>query len=134
MIYLDNAATTLKKPESVIDAVANAMRTMGNSSRGTHEVSLGTSRTVFDTRMKLAEFFGTDKPENVVFTSNSTEALNIAIRGTVGKGDHVITTELEHNSVLRPVFLLESEYGAEVSIAHSDEQGRVDYEEIEDLI
>lgn len=134
MIYLDNAATTLKKPEAVIEAVAEAMRTMGNSSRGTHAVSLTSSRTVFDTRLKLAEFFGTDKPENVVFTSNSTEALNIAIRGTVQKGDHVITTELEHNSVLRPVFLLESEYGVEVSIAHSDEQGRVDYDEIESLV
>ena len=97
-------------------------------------MSLTSSRTVFDTRLKLAEFFGTDKPENVVFTSNSTEALNIAIRGTVQKGDHVITTELEHNSVLRPVFLLESEYGVEVSIAHSDEQGRVDYDEIESLV
>ena len=134
MIYLDNAATTLKKPEAVIEAVAEAMRTMGNSSRGTHAVSLTSSRTVFDTRLKLAEFFGTDKPENVVFTLNSTEALNIAIRGTVQKGDHVITTELEHNSVLRPVFLLESEYGVEVSIAHSDEQGRVDYDEIESLV
>ena len=83
MSYLDNAATTLHKPETVIEAVAHAMRTLGNSSRGTHSVSLDSARTVFDTRMKLAEFFGASSPENVVFTMNSTEALNIAIRGTL---------------------------------------------------
>ena len=115
MIYLDNAATTLKKPESVIEAVASAMRSMGNSSRGTHEVSLGTSRTIFDTRIKLAEFFGADDPENVVFTCNSTEALNIAIRGTLSEGDHVITSVLEHNSVLRPLYLMAREKGVSLS-------------------
>lgn len=134
MIYLDNAATTLHKPEAVIEAVANAMRTLGNSSRGTHEVSLTSARTVFETRLRLAEFFGIGEPERVVFTLNSTEALNIAIRGTLQKGDHVITTELEHNSVLRPLYLLEREYGVELSVAKADELGRVDYEEIEDLI
>ncbi|MBQ6607496.1 MAG: aminotransferase class V-fold PLP-dependent enzyme, partial [Firmicutes bacterium] len=134
MIYLDNAATTLKKPESVIDAVANAMRTMGNSSRGTHEASLGTSRTIFDTRIKLAEFFGADDPENVIFTCNSTEALNIAIRGTVHDGDHVITSVLEHNSVLRPLYLLESESKVSLSFLSSDEKGDIDPEEIRELV
>ena len=134
MIYLDNAATTLHKPEAVIEAVAQAMRTMGNSSRGTHSASLGSSRTVFDTRVKLAEFFGAVGPENVVFTSNSTEALNIAIRGTLKAGDHAITTELEHNSVLRPLYLLEAEGGVELSVAHADTDGNVDYGEIESLI
>ena len=134
MIYLDNAATTLQKPEAVIEAVAQAMRTMGNSSRGTHSASLGSSRTVFDTRVKLAEFFGAAGPENVVFTSNSTEALNIAIRGTLSAGDHAITTELEHNSVLRPLYLLEAEGGVELGVAHADTDGNVDYDEIESLI
>lgn len=134
MIYLDNAATTLKKPETVIDAVANAMRTMGNSSRGTHEVSLGTSRTIFDTRIKLAEFFGADDPENVIFTCNSTEALNIAIRGTVSEGDHVITSVLEHNSVLRPLYLLEKEKGVSLSFMNSDSRGNIDPEEIRELL
>ncbi len=134
MIYLDNAATTLKKPEQVIDAVVNAMRTMGNSSRGTHEVSLGTSRTIFDTRIKLAEFFGADDPENVIFTCNSTEALNIAIRGTVSEGDHVITSVLEHNSVLRPLYLLEKEKGVSLSFMSSDSRGNIDPEEIRELL
>ena len=134
MIYLDNAATTLKKPESVIDAVANAMRTMGNRSRGTHEASLGTSRTIFDTRIKLAEFFGADDPENVIFTCNSTEALNIAIRGTVHYGDHVITSVLEHNSVLRPLYLLESESKVSLSFLSSDEKGDIDPEELRELV
>ena len=134
MIYLDNAATTLKKPESVIEAVASAMRSMGNSSRGTHEVSLGTSRTIFDTRIKLAEFFGADDPENVIFTCNSTEALNIAIRGTVSEGDHVITSVLEHNSVLRPLYLLEKEKGVSLSFMNSDSRGNIDPEEIRELL
>lgn len=134
MIYLDNAATTIHKPETVIDAVANAMRTMGNSSRGTHETSLESSRTVFDTRMKLAEFFGADDPTKVIFTNNSTEALNIAIRGLVGEGDHIITTECEHNSVLRPLYLLEEEGVAELSILRADREGRVCPDEIETLI
>lgn len=134
MIYLDNAATTLHKPETVIEAVAHAMRTLGNSSRGTHSVSLDSARTVFDTRMKLAEFFGASSPENVVFTMNSTEALNIAIRGTLKAGDHAITTEMEHNSVLRPLYLLESEFGVGLSIAEADPYGVVDYDELEGLI
>lgn len=134
MIYLDNAATTLKKPESVIEAVASAMRSMGNSSRGTHEVSLGTSRTIFDTRIKLAEFFGADDPENVVFTCNSTEALNIAIRGTLSEGDHVITSVLEHNSVLRPLYLMAKEKGVSLSFMSSDSKGSIDPEELRELV
>lgn len=134
MIYLDNAATTLYKPDCVIDAVAEAMRTLGNSSRGTHESSLSTSRTVFETRMKLAEFFGAEGPENVVFTMNSTEALNIAIRGLVRPGDHVITTELEHNSVLRPLYHLLKEKVITLSILKADKKGNVNLEEIAGLI
>ena len=134
MIYLDNAATTLYKPDCVIDAVAEAMRTLGNSSRGTHESSLSTSRTVFETRMKLAEFFGAEGPENVALTMNSTEALNIAIRGLVRPGDHVITTELEHNSVLRPLYHLLKEKAITLSILKADKKGNVDLEEIAGLI
>ena len=134
MIYLDNAATTLYKPESVIDAVSNAMRTMGNSSRGTHESSLNTARTIFDTRMKLAEFFGAESPERVIFTMNSTEALNIAIRGIISEEDHVITSVLEHNSVLRPLFLLEKQKNVSLSFLQADEKGSIDPEEIRSLV
>lgn len=134
MIYLDNAATTLHKPEQVIEAVAEAMRSMGNSSRGTHSGSLAASRTIYATREKLARFFGCPRADHVVFTCNSTEALNIAISGTIGAGDHVITTDLEHNSVLRPLYRLQDEKGTAVSFVPADRQGRIDYADFERLL
>ena len=134
MIYLDNAATTLHKPEQVIEAVADAMRSMGNSSRGTHSGSLSASRTIYATREKLARFFGCPRADHVVFTCNSTEALNIAISGTIGAGDHVITTDLEHNSVLRPLYRLQDEKGTAVSFVPADRQGCIDYADFEQLI
>ena len=106
MIYLDNAATTRQKPQPVIDAVVSAMTTLGNSARGTHEGSLSASRMIYGTREKLATFFNCPRPDHVVFTANSTEALNMAICGLLDPGDHVISTDLEHNSVLRPLYRL----------------------------
>ena len=94
MIYLDNAATTLRKPPQVIDAVARAMGSFGNSARGTHEGALTASRTIYNTRCKLAALFGCPRPDHVAFTANSTEALNIAIHGLVRPGDHVLSTDL----------------------------------------
>ena len=99
MIYLDNAATTLHKPPEVAEAVKNAILTAGNASRGAHGVSLSASRMVFETRSKLAKLFGCPRADHVVFTANSTEALNIALYGLFSSGDHVISTDLEHNSV-----------------------------------
>ena len=96
MIYLDNAATTRQKPQPVIDAVVSAMTTLGNSARGTHEGSLSASRMIYGTREKLATFFNCPRPDHVVFTANSTEALNMAICGLLNPGDHVIATDLEH--------------------------------------
>ena len=104
MIYLDNAATTLHKPPEVAEAVKNAILTAGNASRGAHGVSLSASRMVFETRSKLAKLFGCPRADHVVFTANSTEALNIALYGLFSSGDHVISTDLEHNSVLRPLY------------------------------
>ena len=115
MIYLDNAATTRQKPQPVIDAVVSAMTTLGNSARGTHEGSLSASRMIYGTREKLATFFNCPRPDHVVFTANSTEALNMAICGLLDPGDHVIATDLEHNSVLRPLYRLEREQGVAVS-------------------
>ena len=109
MIYFDNAATTLHKPHEVIEAVVHAMTTAGNASRGTHTGSLAASRTVYETRKKIADFFHCSRADHVIFTLNSTEALNIAICGTLGKGDHIISTDLEHNSVLRPLYHLEGQ-------------------------
>ena len=133
MIYLDNAATTRIKPKVVVEAVAEALTTLGNAERGTHSASLGASRTVFSTRMKLAKFFNAEGPSNIVFTMNATESLNIAIKGILVKGDAVITTCLEHNSVLRPLYQLRDE-GVELSFVSADKLGRPNYEEFESLI
>ena len=134
MIYLDNAATTLHKPQQVIDAVVHAMQSMGNCARGTHEEALDAARTVYDARVRLASLFGCPRVDHVAFTANSTEALNIAINGLIGPGDHVISTDLEHNSVLRPLYRLEAEHGAELSFVPADKLGNVDYEDFERLM
>ncbi|HCU08392.1 MAG TPA: cysteine desulfurase [Clostridiales bacterium] len=134
MIYLDNAATTLQKPPQVIEAVAEAMHSLGNSARGTSSGSLRASRTVYEARVKIAELLGCPKAEHVVFTCNSTEALNIAINGTILPGDHVISTDLEHNSVLRPLYRLEAEQGVELSFVPADANGNVSYKDFETLI
>lgn len=130
MIYLDNAATTMQKPEAVIRAVTDALCTMGNAGRGGHDASLDASRIIYDTRERLAQLFHAESPKQIVFTMNSTESLNIAIKGIIEKGDHVITTALEHNSVLRPLYEME-EKGAELTILSSDRQGRIDYADFE---
>ena len=128
MIYFDNAATTLHKPPEVIEAVVHAMTTAGNASRGTHTGSLAASRTVYETRKKIADFFHCSRADHVIFTSNSTEALNIAICGTLGKGDHIISTDLEHNSVLRPLYHLE-EQGASLTFLSANKKGCIDYDD-----
>ena len=128
MIYFDNAATTLHKPHEVIEAVVHAMTTAGNASRGTHTGSLAASRTVYETRKKIADFFHCSRTDHVIFTSNSTEALNIAICGTLGKGDHIISTDLEHNSVLRPLYHLE-EQGASLTFLSANKKGCIDYDD-----
>lgn len=134
MIYLDNAATTLHKPPQVAEAMINAMQSMGNSSRGTHAGSMAASHTVYDARVKLAKLFGCPRADHVVFTANITESLNIAINGLIGKGDHVITTDCEHNSVLRPLYRLEDEQGVELSFVSADKQGNLDYDAFERLM
>lgn len=133
MIYLDNAATTMHKPQEVVDAVAAAMCSMGNAGRGAHAASLGASRTVFETRERLAAFFHAENPKQIVFTANSTESLNVALKGTLNPGEHVISTVLEHNSVLRPLYALE-EQGVEVTLLKSNLQGMIDYEDFERAI
>ena len=134
MIYLDNAATTLRKPQQVIDAVAEAMGALGNSARGTHGGSLAASRVVYGAREKAAALFGCPRADHVVFTCNSTEALNIAIHGGIPAGSHVISTDLEHNSVLRPLYRLEREGRASLSFVPADRRGRIDYADFERLL
>lgn len=126
MIYFDNAATTLHKPKSVIDAVCTAMQTLGNSGRAAHDQALDAARTVYDAREKIARLFGCRRSANVAFTCNATEALNTAIFGLIGPGDHVISTDLEHNSVLRPLYALQSR-GTQVDFLPADGSGNIDY-------
>lgn len=132
MIYLDNAATTLHKPPEVAEAVKQAILTAGNAARGAHCVSLAASRTVFETRQKLAQLFSCPREDYVVFTMNSTEALNIAIYGLLSPGNHVISTDLEHNSVLRPLYDLQTR-GVFVDFVPADRLGNVRYEDFEAL-
>lgn len=133
MIYLDNAATTMHKPQEVIDAVVAAMSSMGNAGRGANDASLSASRIIYDTRDRLCRLLGGTSPKQVVFTNNSTESLNIAIRGLLEPGDHVITTMLEHNSVLRPLYEMEKK-GVELTIVKSNEKGTLDIADIEAAI
>lgn len=133
MIYLDNAATTLHKPSCVIDAVAAAMQSLGNSGRGVHSGSLAAGRTIFAAREALAAFFGLDAPERVIFTANSTEALNIAIFGLLNAADHVISTDLEHNSVLRPLYRLQAA-GMGLDFVPADRLGNIDYADFSRLL
>ena len=134
MIYLDNAATTLQKPPQVVDAVVQAMGSFGNSARGTHEGALAASRIIYDTRCKLASLFGCKRADHVAFTCNSTEALNAAIHGCIRSGEHVISTDLEHNSVLRPLYRLEAEENVSVSFVPADKRGDIDYADFERLL
>ncbi len=133
MIYLDNAATTMHKPKEDIDAVVCAMSSMGNAGRGANEASLSASRIIYDTREKLCRFFHGENPRQIVFTNNSTESLNIAIKGLLNPGDHVITTMLEHNSVLRPLYEMK-EKGVGLTIIESDKNGRFRLEDMEAAI
>jgi cysteine desulfurase family protein len=133
MIYFDNAATSFHKPKEVAEAVYDAILTMGNASRGVHDAALSSMHVLYDTRCMLAQLFHADGPEQVAFTSNSTEALNIAIQGTLQAGDHVITTCLEHNSVLRPLYLMQ-ERGVGLSILSADKDGNVLYEQLPELL
>ena len=130
MIYLDNAATSRRKPQEVIDAVVFAITSLGNAGRGTTEAALDAARTIYGARDKIAGFFGVKNPKQVVFTANSTESLNIAIHGLIKPGDHVISSVMEHNSVLRPLYERE-EAGAELTLIECDEKGRLLTDDIE---
>ena len=104
MIYFDNAATTGKKPTEVIRAVDGALRELSaNPGRSGHNASLKTADAVYSVREKTAEFFGASGAENVVFTLNCTHSINCVIKGVLKKGEHAVTSSLEHNSVMRPL-------------------------------
>lgn len=112
MIYLDNAATTFPKPESVYAEAMRVMRSCGgNPGRGSHQMALAAAEEVYRTREAVADFFGSRSPERVVLTQNATHALNVALRGILRQGDHILFSELSHNSVRRPILALAKERG-----------------------
>ncbi|TWH47214.1 aminotransferase class V-fold PLP-dependent enzyme [Sporomusa sp. KB1] len=126
MIYFDNAATSLPKPPTVGRAVLAAINTFGGAGRGGHPASLAATRCIFQARKAVAELLGAAAGQTA-FTANATESLNIAISGLLTREDHVITTALEHNSVLRPLYKLRSQ-GMGLSIIEMDQKGNLDYD------
>ena len=129
-IYMDNAATTLPKPPEVAEAIVQAMNHLGNAGRGSTEASLGAARVIYDTRERLGRMFHAENPKQIAFTSNATESLNIAIQGLINPGDHVITTVMEHNSVLRPLYERQ-QAGATLTILPADKDGNISYDMLE---
>lgn len=134
MIYFDNAATTLKKPQSVIDAVTFALTSYGNSGRGAYKSALDSGRMIYETRVKLAKFFGSNDPSKVIFTYNATESLNTVLFGLLHSGDHVISTVTEHNSVLRPLYKLSNEREVSCDFVGINDRGVLKYEEFKRYI
>lgn len=114
-IYLDNAATNHPRPEVVVEAVSRYLSDLGASpGRSGHRPSLEAGRLMLETRELAADFFGAASANNVIFTGNVTEAINIALKGYLSPGDHVLTTRFEHNAVLRPLHRLKEEKGIEI--------------------
>ncbi|NJD61107.1 MAG: aminotransferase class V-fold PLP-dependent enzyme [Deltaproteobacteria bacterium] len=125
-MYLDNAATSLPKPQGVAEAVASAIRRAGNPGRSGHALSLRSARDLFSAREKLAELFGAKDSSRFVFTGNATAALNQAIKGLLSAGDHVVTTSVEHNSVMRPLRRMIETAGVTVTVVPAGPDGVVD--------
>lgn len=126
-IYLDNAATTFPKPEAVHQAVEHYSRQLGAAvGRGAYREAMEVGDLVDHARAAVAQLFGAEAPERIIWTFNGTDSLNLAIKGLVRPGDHVVTTVMEHNSVLRPLRRLEEHGGVQVTRVPCDALGRVD--------
>lgn len=134
MIYLDNAATTLKKPPEVAQAIVRALDSFGGVGRGVHAAALAADASVFEAREAVAVLLGVPSSSQVAFTSNATEALNTALAGLTTPGDHVVTTAASHNSILRPLYRLRDEGRISLSIAPIAQDGSLDYEAFEALL
>ena len=131
MIYLDNAATSWPKPNGVSEAIMDCIENYcANPGRSGHEMARKSERLVYDCRCMLCSLFGLSKPENIIFTQNATQALNIVIKGILDSSKHAVVTAMEHNSVLRPL----AASGAMYDMAIPDKDGYVCENEIERLI
>src|SRR5437870_3795483 len=129
MIYLDNAATSFPKPEAVYQALDRfARQDLANPGRAGHKMALAAERALDDTRHLLNQFFNGEGPERFIFTLNCTDALNMAFKGVLAEGDHVITTDLEHNSVSRPLRAMELAGKIALTRVPADGGGTIDPE------
>ncbi len=130
-IYLDNAATSWPKPESVYAAVENYQRNLGTAAgRGMYREAIEVERRVASCRQRLAKLIGAERPEQVVWTCSGTDALNLALFGILRDGDHVVSTVAEHNSVLRPLKFLAEQRGITSTLVRCDAAGFIDPQEI----
>lgn len=132
IVYLDHAATSWPKPPEVFEAMRKAMEEeAANPGRGSHRMAVKASRVLYGTRKTLADLFGVKNPNDIALTSNTTEALNLAIKGYLREGDHVIATMIEHNSVRRPLEFLKRTRGIQVDYIPVDEEGQLDVQLME---
>jgi cysteine desulfurase family protein len=135
MIYLDNAATSFPKPESVYAAMDRFARTqLGNPGRGSHRMAMGSDRVLHDARHLLNQFFNGEADERFIFTLNCTDALNMAIKGVIEPGNHVITSTLEHNSVSRPLQRLKNDGRIELTKVRPDGSGYLSHDDVRHAI
>jgi len=131
MIYLDNAATSFPKPIEVINQMHECMTVYAaNPGRGGHALSLRAGRAVWEAREQISDFFGIGDPTRLAFTKGATEALNTALYGYLKPGDHVITTAMEHNAVIRPLKTMERDMGIEITIIPCNHDGEINPEDI----
>ena len=134
-IYFDHAATSWPKPKQVVEAVTEAMlHTSANPGRGSHKMAVQASRILFNTRKELAKLFNIKNPNDIVFTYNTTMSLNMAIKGILNDGDHVISTHVEHNSVRRPLASVKKNKNIEISYLPAGKDGVAKVDMLEQLI
>src|SRR5688572_25540516 len=135
MIYLDNAATSYPKPESVYQVLDRFARNdLANPGRAGHKMALAAERALDDARHALNQFFHGEGPERFVFTLNCTDGLNMAFKGVLADGDHVITTDLEHNSVSRPLRAMELAGRITLTRVRSDKGGTIDPDDVRQAV
>lgn len=135
MIYVDNAATTFPKPKIVTDKIMEcSLGYAGNPGRSGHKLAMKMDLEIYETREKICKLINGTEPLNVIFTFNATDSLNIAIKGVLEKGNHVITTSMEHNSILRPLNQLRKDEIIDLSIVYADKQGYVNPQKIFDAV
>src|SRR5207249_4217117 len=133
-MYLDNAATSFPKPEPVYQAMDRFLREAGaNPGRSAHRLAVAAAEVVSQTRRLLAQFFNASSPERVIFTLNTTDALNLALKGVLKPGDNVITSSMEHNSVVRPLRRLQAE-GVTATFVPASKDGQIDPHDLEAAI